>query len=460
MRQLPEIRDGGHTWRLPLSEATARLLVYRYLDPMSSARSIDAREVENTLLIDPAFALWCLAHLTSTTTHSIVPFPIAEGNAWSLHRLAIWFLSVDLSNLLAVEKLGKLDGSPNRFRRLAQESLSAATAMVGGKRRIRQKPNGIAALLHNAPRWFTPTDGKLGDFPVPDSLLSAIRAASKGHRKSEPSTRKSRKTQKRIRRAWPSGRTPWSDLLALAMENVVPRDSLQLEKLAAMRQLAYGASHEINNPLANISTRAQMLIRTTDDRALIKHLTAINDQAFRAHEMIADLMFFAKPPPLDLSCVHLDRLVRDVVAQVKESASDGGAVAIHQDLLPLQVRGDRAQLAMAVKAILQNALGALRGQGTVWITAGPGNTNGAARSVRLAIRDDGPGLSADVRRHLFDPFFSGREAGRGLGFGLSKAWRIVQLHAGQITASCPTDGGAQFTIELPQDGQTDPARQA
>ena len=77
-------------------------------------------------------------------------------------------------------------------------------------------------------------------------------------------------------------------------------------------------------------------------------------------------------------------------------------------------------------------------------------TEGEARSAEVIVRDDGPGISEAVRRHLFDPFFSGREAGRGLGFGLSKCWRIVTDHGGRVVVNNVEGGGAEFTIALPQ----------
>ena len=66
----------------------------------------------------------------------------------------------------------------------------------------------------------------------------------------------------------------------------------------------------------------------------------------------------------------------------------------------------------------------------------------------MIVRDTGPGIPAHVRPHIFDPFFSGREAGRGLGLGLSKAWRIVTSHGGTLSVESPETGGAVFTIEL------------
>ena len=67
----------------------------------------------------------------------------------------------------------------------------------------------------------------------------------------------------------------------------------------------------------------------------------------------------------------------------------------------------------------------------------------------ITVRDTGPGIPLGVREHIFDPFFSGREAGRGLGFGLSKCWRIVTEHGGSIHVESPPTGGAIFTLKLP-----------
>ena len=71
------------------------------------------------------------------------------------------------------------------------------------------------------------------------------------------------------------------------------------------------------------------------------------------------------------------------------------------------------------------------------------------QALRRGIADNGPGMDQNVLRHLFDPFFSGREAGRGLGFGLSKAWRIVTAHGGRLLVDSRAGHGATFTVCLP-----------
>ena len=69
--------------------------------------------------------------------------------------------------------------------------------------------------------------------------------------------------------------------------------------------------------------------------------------------------------------------------------------------------------------------------------------------MRIRIRDDGPGIKLEERRHLFDPFYSARQAGRGLGLGLSKAWRIVANHGGRIEVDSQPGSGSTFTVVLP-----------
>lgn len=229
-------------------------------------------------------------------------------------------------------------------------------------------------------------------------------------------------------------------------------EALQKEKLAALQQLAYGASHEINNPLANISTRAQTLVYNEQDADRRKKLLAINQQAFRAYEMIADLMLFAKPPRLEIA----EFSVNQVLGQIQnELAGDTAKDNIRVDLIvrneevgePLRCLGDSVQIAAALKAICVNGVEAMEPGGQLTIEA---SLNHQSKCIEVSVEDSGAGLSEIAQRHLFDPFFSGREAGRGLGFGLSKAWRIVEQHHGRIEVSSQPNRGCRFTVILPQ----------
>ena len=261
--------------------------------------------------------------------------------------------------------------------------------------------------------------------------------------------------------------------------------AVEAAKLQALYNFAYGLSHEINNPLANIATRAQTLLLDEKDPERRKKLTTINRQAFRAHEMIADLMFFARPPTPRLQTVDLCRLAESVVAEMQERAGEQGTRLTYAGAAgPLLATIDSAQITMALRAIITNALEALRNEGSVEVSAECGASNvqspkskvdsahavppspnlqsairnpqspavnpkSKIQNLKLIISDTGPGIPPEIRPHIFDPYFSGREAGRGLGLGLSKAWRIVERHGGRIDVESPPEGGARFVIAIP-----------
>ncbi len=224
---------------------------------------------------------------------------------------------------------------------------------------------------------------------------------------------------------------------------------LEHEKLEALKELAYGASHEINNPLANIAARAQTLLEGEADSERAKKLSAIHRQAMRAHEMISDLMLFARPPKLQAKVLDVRQLARRVVDQERDVAKENDVELVCEtgdDAI--EVLADETQLGVAIHALVKNALEAVGDDGNVHVAVRQTEI-GPDTFAEIAVRDNGPGVSDEVRRHMFDPFFSGREAGRGLGFGLSKCWRIVTDHNGQVVVNRPSGGGAEVSILLP-----------
>jgi signal transduction histidine kinase len=257
--------------------------------------------------------------------------------------------------------------------------------------------------------------------------------------------------------------------------------ALETAKLDALKELAYGAGHEINNPLANISARAQTLLHAEHDPDRRRMLAAINTQAFRAHEMIADMMLFARPPQPKLERIDLSALVTKLSEDLKAVAREQGTSwNLQRPESPVWIDADATQIAVAVRAVCVNALEALvqggavelalslvtpgvdpprrdgqlagdahgNRQSSAQLSTSPADFDSNRQDVQITVSDSGRGISPAVRQHIFDPFYSGREAGRGLGFGLPKCWRIVQLHGGRITVDSSPLGGARLTIWL------------
>ena len=230
------------------------------------------------------------------------------------------------------------------------------------------------------------------------------------------------------------------------------QQTLEAEKLEAMAEFAAGAGHEINNPLTIISGRAQLLLHGEADPERRRALALISAQATRVYEMIADMMLFARPPRPELARVSVPELIETLVADLAPMAARQETSFTYLAFSPgeAHVMADATQLAVALRAICHNSLEALGSGGHVEISVAGNNLSPfLADEVQIHVCDDGPGMTPELRRHIFDPFYSARQAGRGLGLGLSKAWRIVANHGGRIEVYSESGRGATFAVILP-----------
>ena len=227
---------------------------------------------------------------------------------------------------------------------------------------------------------------------------------------------------------------------------------LQVARVEVARNLAYGAGHEINNPLANIAARSETLLadETHPDRR--RQLAAIHAQAQRAYEMIADLMLFARPPAPQREMIDLREVVRRGVSMWRNEALPGVTLTVELPNESAFALVDAEQIAVCILCLLRNAAEAQfeGGWTTLSLTTEALETESyCGRGFTITCRDGGPGVPSEHVPHLFDPYFSGREAGRGLGFGLCKVWTIAQAHGEEICYEPAEGGGAEFTLRLP-----------
>ncbi len=219
-------------------------------------------------------------------------------------------------------------------------------------------------------------------------------------------------------------------------------------KLAALAEFAAGAGHEINNPLGSIIICAETLLRGETDPERRRLLATIGGQAYRIRDMIGDVMLFARPPKSELEEVDLAAAVRHVISRFVEQAAERNVTIGGDHAAPVKVQADRVQLAIVVSELLRNALHAVDDGGAIRVDVRPAGEAADTGGV-LVVSDNGHGLSAVDREHLFDPFYSGRQAGRGLGFGLSKCWRIVTGHGGRIDVAGNETAGVTCTVHWP-----------
>ncbi|MES1213816.1 MAG: ATP-binding protein, partial [Singulisphaera sp.] len=349
------------------------------------------------------------------------------------------------------------------------------------------------AVAESLPGWLADVCRNHAQPELARTPNSAARRAKSGRKSATGAGSRNRSTTTAAQKLATKAKQRWLVTPGFASKNFVPiaqrlsalsnlqatfDERLEAEKLEALAEFAAGAGHEINNPLAVISGRAQLFLRHEQDPERRRELAVINTQARRVHEMIADLMLFARPPEPQLADCDVTELIDAVTTELAPHAKQGRveiSVTLAEDLGTISA--DITQLQVALRAVCQNALETLAGRddGRIEIAARTvedafieiaprlnppplqrGARGGSGRPsaddgpthVQIAVRDNGPGMPPDVRRHAFDPFYSGRGAGRGLGNGLSKCWRILTAHGGRVeidTKPC----GTSVTMMLP-----------
>ncbi len=210
------------------------------------------------------------------------------------------------------------------------------------------------------------------------------------------------------------------------------------EKLAGIGRLAAGVAHEINNPLAVILGYARLLRRKADG-PLAGDLQIIEEETLHAKLIVDGLLDLSRPIQIEREPVDLRALCDDVVARLGEvRLLDGVAVEVAG---AGRVAGQPQKLRQVVLNLVKNAVEAAGPGGRVEVVVAA-DGDGA----RLTVSDSGAGLTGEARERLFEPFYTTKDSGTGLGLAVSKG--IVEAHGGTIQADAGP-GGARFEVRLP-----------
>lgn len=221
------------------------------------------------------------------------------------------------------------------------------------------------------------------------------------------------------------------------------------EQLSAMGRMAAGIAHEIRNPLGIIKNTAQLLREELRDAQVETDLVEyIPEEVDRLNETLTGYLEFAKDAPLRLERVDLAKLVRRTLELVKRDV-DGAGIEVRHDLGAageVILDADSRKLQQVVLNLVLNAVQAMPGGGTLAVGVGPPGDG----VVVLRVEDTGVGMDAAKARQIFEPFFTSKEKGSGLG--LHVVQRIVEDHGGGIELETEVGVGTTFIVTLPVSG--------
>lgn len=225
----------------------------------------------------------------------------------------------------------------------------------------------------------------------------------------------------------------------------------QAEKLSSIGLLAAGVAHEVNTPLAVISSYAQMLTKQINgDAKLSALLDKITRQTFRASEIVNNLLNFSRTSATEFSGVDLNKVISETLTLLQHQLKTS-RIKVETEFyerLPL-IHGNPGKLQQVFLNLFLNARDAMAGLGG---TLRVQTSNGS--SVEVNIRDTGTGIAPENIHKIYDPFFTTKTMpkegqSRGTGLGLSVTYGIIQEHAGKITVESAPGQGTTFHLEFP-----------
>ncbi len=217
------------------------------------------------------------------------------------------------------------------------------------------------------------------------------------------------------------------------------------ERLAALGEMAAGIAHEIRNPLGIVSSSAQLLKNRLPELGEKESqlFDIVQEETTRLNNLITDFLAFSRPRPVNRQEIDLGALLRRSMEHIQPLAAPK-KVLLQTTLpdTPFPVHADPEMLEQVVLNLLLNALEAVSEEGGIEVRL----RMEEERAV-VEVQDDGVGISEENLSRIFNPFFTTREKGTGLG--LANAHRIIEEHGGEITAASEPGRGATFTVKLP-----------
>lgn len=246
----------------------------------------------------------------------------------------------------------------------------------------------------------------------------------------------------------------YRDMIAPLRTRLVHSQSLleRQQKLATLGTLAAGIAHEIRNPLTSLKARLYTLEKhLVAVPAARKDTDIISAEISRLERIVQDVLSFARPADPHLHLMAADTLLHEVQGLMGPNLESRGVQLVNEAEPGLLINADSGRLKQVLINLVRNAGEAIEGGGTVTLRTRASRAELGGRDtavVILEVADTGQGISAAAMKHLFDPFFSTKDTGTGLGLPI--AARIVEKHGGMLQYQTRPGHGTTFGVVLPR----------
>ncbi len=221
------------------------------------------------------------------------------------------------------------------------------------------------------------------------------------------------------------------------------------EKLAVLGELTAGIAHEINNPAAVILGHIDLLQAELGENSCVQsEIDTVIEQVYRIRAIINNLLQYSRPGQVidQLQPLDINAVVQDTLALVRYALDKKGIrVERHYGEIT-SAEGNRQQVQQVLVNLILNAANAMTSQGSIWITTAPWIAEDGEEGVQIQVRDEGSGMIEAVRQRIFEPFYTTRENGNGLGLSISRS--LAQRYGGNITVESELGKGSLFTVYL------------
>jgi two-component system, NtrC family, nitrogen regulation sensor histidine kinase GlnL len=215
----------------------------------------------------------------------------------------------------------------------------------------------------------------------------------------------------------------------------------RLDRLASLGLVSASVAHEIKNGLVPIGTYVEMLSENSEDKELTE---VVRRELARINQLVNQMLRFAAPKAGAFTKVHAHELL-DHSLRLLEHQMNGRLITLHREYRAASdtIQGNESQLQQAFMNLIFNALEAVGNNGEVHVSTAADDA-----SVKISVRDTGPGIPSDNLPRLFEPFFTTKKNGTGLGLAICQ--RIVEEHHGRIEVHSECGKGSVFTVCLPR----------